>query len=684
MAYGSVELIPGVNVERTPTLLRAGVSQSSLIRYRDGLVQKLGGWQRFYPFAVSGIPRDLHAWQDLNNNQHLSVATTLQLGVITPQSVGNPLFQDITPQTFISNTNPTITTTLNSPTVNITDPNVTNVTPFDSVFFNVPVSIGGLILDGLYQIASVTGTDSYTITAPTNATSGTSTFSIPIFTATMNSSAVSVGFTNHGVAIDNTVFFPIPTTVGGLVILGGYEVIGVTDANNFVITAANTATSNDVEPMNGGLVQFVYYIALGPSQAGVGYGLGQYGEGAYGFGTSAGSPQTGTKITATDWTADNWGSILLACPADGGIYFWDPSGGFGNASIVSTAPPFNSGIFVSTSQQILLAYGSSVHQAIGYQQEPMLVQWSDVSNFFQWDPTAADQAGNFVIPIGSAIMAGMAVSNQNLFWTDLDLWAASYIGPPDVFGFNKIGAGVGAVSRHSVQQFRGSVFWMGQTNFFSLTGGGASAIPCPVWDAVFQNINTSFLQNVRAMPNTPFNEIGWLYPSAASTSGECDSYVKLNVTDPSAPWDYGPMQRSAWIDQTILGPPIGASPQGLIFQHETSPDADGGALIAQFTTGFFYLGEGEDFVTVDQIIPDFKWSTFPGGSSATIQITFNIVNYPGDTPTQYGPFPVTQATEFIFVRMRGRLMSIDFESADLGSFWRIGSVKYRYKASGRR
>ena len=27
-----------------------------------------------------------------------------------------------------------------------------------------------------------------------------------------------------------------------------------------------------------------------------------------------------------------------------------------------------------------------------------------------------------------------------------------------------------------------------------------------------------FLQNVRAMPNTSFNEAGWLYPSAASTS----------------------------------------------------------------------------------------------------------------------------------------------------------------------
>jgi hypothetical protein len=55
----------------------------------------------------------------------------------------------------------------------------------------------------------------------------------------------------------------------------------------------------------------------------------------------------------------------------------------------------------------------------------------------------------------------MAVSNQSLFWTDLDLWAANYAGFPLVFGFNKIGAGAGAISSHSMQQLRNGVYWMG-------------------------------------------------------------------------------------------------------------------------------------------------------------------------------------------------------------------------------
>jgi len=510
--------------------------------------------------------------------------------------------------------------------------------------------------------------------------------SVPVFSTTNGSSNVTVELQNHGVSVGDTVVFGIATTGNGITIAAAnYIVTSVTNSHNFSITVSAQATASGSFAMNNGNAELVYSITLGPPAAGTGFGLGGFGSGGFGTGVVP-SSQTGTEITATDWTEDNWGEILAACPYGGLIYYWDPTGGFSNAQPITTsgAPPLNSGIFVSMSQQILVAYGSSIHQKIGYQRQPLLVQWSDVQNFLEWNATAATQAGNFYIPIGSQIVAGMAVANQNLLWTDLDLWAMSYIGPPETFGFNQIGAGMGAVSSHAVQKLRGSVFWMGRTNFYSYTGAGAAVIPCPVWDAVFQNINTSYLQNVRAMPNTPFNECGWLYPSTASSSGECDSYVKMNITEPGAPWDYGPLQRSAWIDQSILGMPIGAQSNGTIYLHETGNDADGNPLVSSFTTGYFYLGEGEEFVVVDQIIPDFKWSTFTGSTSAQISLTFNVVNYPGDTPIQYGPYTVSQLTEYIFVRFRGRLMSITVQSSDLGSFWRLGSCKYRYAPAGRR
>lgn len=680
MPFGGVKLIPGINVEKTPTLNEAGYSASQLIRWRDGLAQKYGGWVNFYPLTVGGIPRDLHAWQDLNQVNHLSVGTTTTLAVIT-----NNQLKDITPQTLVSDFAPNFSTVMGSPLVEVDDPNIANVTTFDSVFYNTPISVGGIILSGLYPINVVTGTSKYKIQALTNATATVNNGgAVPVFTTVSGSATASVLLDNHGLdASDNTIVFPIPTTGNGVTINGLYSAVTITDANNFVIQLNTEATGNGSFDMNGGNAEIVYYIAIGPAAGGIGYGLGPYGMGGYGTGTAP-AVQTGTPVAATDWTSDNWGEILLACPTNGGIYFWDPTGGFANASLVSSAPPFNTGMFVSTSAQILITYGSTIAEDIGVVQDPMLVQWSDSGNFFDFTPTDQNLARNFRIPIGSRIVTGLPVSNQNLIWTDLDLWVMNFIGFPNAYGFNMIGAGAGAASLHAVQPLRGGVYWMGKSNFFAYAGSGVQVMPCSVWDAVFQNLNPAFLQNIRAMPNTAFNEVGWLYPSMASVSGENDSYVKFNIVDPSQPWDQGMLPRSAWIDQNVFGPPLAAVSSGVIYKQETGNDAAGQPMSWSYTTGYFRIAEGEDYPVCDQWIPDFKFGEFGQAQGAQIQMTFNVANYPGDTPISYGPYLVTESTKYISTRFRGGLVSVTVSGNDIGSFSRLGYIRYRYSPQGRR
>ena len=48
MPFAPVNLIPGVDAERTPTLAEASYVDTNLIRFREKLVQKLGGWQKYY------------------------------------------------------------------------------------------------------------------------------------------------------------------------------------------------------------------------------------------------------------------------------------------------------------------------------------------------------------------------------------------------------------------------------------------------------------------------------------------------------------------------------------------------------------------------------------------------------------------------------------------------------------
>lgn len=677
MPFSSVRLVAGINLERTPTLLEASYSQSQLIRFKDSLGQKYGGWQKFYPLTVSGVPRDLHAWEDLNSTTHLAVGTTTELGVITSGNINV-----ITPQTITSNFAPNFSTVNTSRLVTVLDANIGTLSAYDSVLYQTPISVGGIILSGLYPITAALGATLYTITADDPATATVNNVgAVPSFATVNNDATVTVTLADHGLSIGSQIVFGAPTTGNGVTITGLYTVGTVPTANTFTITASNQANATSSFSMNGGNVNAIYYINIGPTATGTGFGIGPFGAGGFGTGLPS-SGQTGTPITAVDWTTDNWGQILIAAPQNGGVYAFDQTGGFANAGLVATAPPFNGGAFISNAQQILICWASSVEYDIGVQQDPMTVNWSASGDYTNFVPTTENQAGSFRIPIGSTIRGGMAVANQNLIWTDLDLWAMNYIGPPFVYGFNKIGAGAGLIGSHAGQQLRGGVHWMGATNFYAFAGSGVQVIPCPVWDAVFQNINRAVAYKVRAMPNTPFNEAGWEYPSANAT--ENDSYVKMNITEPGAPWDYGLLGRSAWTDQSILGMPIGATSNGIIYQHETTPDADGAPLVASFTTGYFMIAEGEDFAFVDQIIPDFKYGTYSGSPSAQIQLTFNLINYPGDTPRSYGPYTFTSTMQYLSVRFRGRQMSVTISSSDVGSWWRIGRIRYRWQPSGRR
>ena len=734
MPHNTIKLKPGVETNTTPALNEAAYSSSAFIRFLPerngyGLAQKLGGWVAYYASSIGSKIRALKGWADLNATNHLGIGAESSLSVLTGNNLVN-----ITPQTSVTNTAPVFATTSGSNVVTVTDSNIT-ASVLDYVTYVTPVTVGGLVLNGPYKIQSAAGTQ-YSIYALSVATStaNTSTNTVGgsfvvgntyeivsvgstsftsigaaantvgvIFTATgvgsgsgtarlvaeyafattNGSSIVTTYFDNHGFNVGDSFYVGVSTTVGGIPLSGLYTVQSVVTTSSFTFAAANSATST-VGPttatvINSGLVQSTFYVAIGPQPIGTGFGVGGFGAGGFGVGTTQPSVP-GTAITATDWTLDNFGQDLIACPAGGAIYYWDPSGQLQNAQIVGgNGPLVNSGIFVAMPERQVIAYGSSFTLS----PDPMLVRWSDIEDFTQWVATPTNQAGSYRIPTGSKIVAGIQGPQQGLLWTDLDLWAMQYIGPPFVYGFNKIGSNCGAISRHCTGQLNGAIYWMSQKQFFMSMGSGPQTIPCPVWDVIFQNINTSYLYKVTCGVNSQFNEVTWYYPSASST--ENDSYVKYNTV--LQQWDYGSLGRTAWIDQSVLGSPIGAGSDNYLYQHEVGNDAANGtqttAMLSSFQTGYFQLNEADNLIFIDQIWPDMKWGTYSGNPNATVQITFYVTNYPGDTPVAYGPYTMTQATEYISVRIRARLMAFNISSSDVGTFWRLGAIRYRYQIDGR-
>lgn len=697
MPHAALKLVPGTDTQETPALNEnSGISNTQLIRFfpdRNGLalVQKLGGWMKFFPDPMVAIVRALWAWEDLNLLSHLAIGTETITGTNTSQLavITNGTLDDITPTSTAEDIAAVIQTQAGSYSVLVIDNTTTGVTNYDAVFIATQISIGGIVLFGLYQCApdGILAPSAYTIWSTdilgnfNPATFTSSTPVLPSFTTASNSTTVNVGLPNYTYQVGQT--FPIltPTDVGGITLYGNYVVQRLVDVNNFIIVAASTAVFSDTQTMNNGVARFIYSFGEGAIPEGGGYGIGTYGSGGYGTGTTV-QPSTGAAINATDWTLDNWGEILIACaiqPVSNGtpfqpIYQWPP--GQPTATVIAAAPSVNDGMFVAMPQRQIIAWGSTQTGI----QDPLLIRWCDVGNYNSWAGTVTNQAGSYRIPRGSRIVGGAQGPQQGLIWTDLDTWAMQYIGPPYVYSFNQIGTGCGLISRKAAGSLNGGFYWMGFSQFFYLSGGGVETLPCPVWDRIFQNLDQNNLQKIRFSANSRFGEIQWFYPSSAG-GGEVDSYVKFNVN--IGAWDYGSLARSAWVDQSVLGPPIGADPTSLLlYQHETSNDADGQAMLPVFQTGDYALAEGDFKSFIDWIWPDFKWGQVNQPQNATVQITFLIKDYPGDTPQVFGPYSVTQATEYFYTRFRGRLISIKISSEDLGSFWRIGLVRYRYAQDG--
>ncbi len=686
MPMAMLRLKPGTNVEMTPSQLEAGYAVSNLIRFRNGLAEKLGGWIRYYTFAVGGIPRALHAWLDLSANKYLGVGSTTILGVITGDTPATRVLTTLTPQTKTTNPAVNFSTTLNSTSVTITDASIANVTTFDSIYLDTPVAIGGIILAGYYPIISILGTTQYTITSASAATATVpNAGAVPSFATTSGNATVTVTLTAHGLSDGDSINFPISTTVGGVTILGTYPVLNTT-ANTFVINVTTQATSSTSASMNSGLARIVYYIALGPATTTTGYSVGGYSTGGYSTGSTT-TAQTGDPITATDWSLDNWGQTFLANPEGGAIYSWTPNTGFENAQALSgaDAPAFNNAIFVSMQTQMLIALGSTVDHEIGASQDPLLVKWSDQGDYTSWQISTTSQAGSRRLPTGSKIVGGMSVPGNELIWTDLDLWSMNYLGSlaAGVWGFTKVGSNCGLIGKHAAVRQGSQVYWMSASNFWVTGSGQPAVIPCTVWDSVFQDLNTTYQSKCWAWSNTPFNEVWFMFPRESTGAIEPDAYVKFNTRENV--WDntVQPFDRSAGIDQSLLGMPIAATSGGIIYEHEVSPDADGQALNAYFTTGLYQLSEGQDINFIDWWLPDMRWTSAQGGTSASIQITIFSQYYLSDTPQTHGPYTVTSASNYFNPRVRGRFISYKVESNDIGSFWRFGGSRARLAQDGR-
>ena len=704
MPFTKLQFRPGVNRETTSYSNEGGWYDCDKVRFRFGFPEKIGGWTALSGQYFLGTCRALHPWVALDGSNYVSAGTHLKYYI----NEGGA-FNDITPlRETTAAGDVTFSAAANTLSANMTvDDTVVPITTISGFPDTGVVKIGSEVI----FYAQVSGSNLTNLTRGYNGT----TAAAHSLGDSVTCATITVSDTAHGALDNDFVTFSGASSLGGQItadILNQeYQISHVVDDNTYLVEAREVNSVQSITTTTGYTPTYVFATTsdsgnggasvvgayqintgLDTTIVGNGWGAGLWGRGTWGSGASL----LVSGATLRIWSHDNYGEDLLYNVRDGGIYYWDKSGGLTTRGVelaslagANTTPTIAKKVLVSDLDRHVIAFGCDPQNNIGTQ-DPLLIRFSDQESLTDWASTATNTAGDLRIGSGSEIITAIETRQQIIVFTDTSLHAMQYLGPPFTFGINLISENITIASPLSAIAVEDNIFWMGAEEFY-VYSGGVQRLPCTVRDYIFSNINQGQLEKVTAATNTAFSEIWWFYPSANST--ENDSYVVYNYQQQL--WYYGSLNRTCWLDRGLNAYPIVASTDHALYYHEFGLD-DGSnnpptAISAYIESSQMDIGEGDRFMLVSRLIPDmtFRDST---NIAPTATMTVKVRNYPGGNYTgstgssieKTASVPVEQYTDNVFLRLRGRSMAFKIESDDTGVAWRLGSPRVDIRPDGRR
>tara|TARA_B100000214_G_scaffold373149_1_gene352870 strand:+ start:9497 stop:11443 length:1947 start_codon:yes stop_codon:yes gene_type:complete len=638
---------PGVFRNGTQYQVKGRWFDSNLVRWKDGRLKPIGGWSRAITTGLTGIGRAMFSWRDNSGDKWLAIGTSSNLYIFTSLS-GSAT--SITPNNFTPGSD-----------------DAEAGTGFGAGVFNGSVITKTLTSDNISVSRSA-----------------------DTFTFTNSNTASQAG-------IDFTSFF----AVGDEIQASGFS----NSANNKLYSAGNshrvTAVATTMDSSYPSNVA-TSVLTLGPENGSAAYGGSTLADESAGqtvtlsrsrrFGNEN-VETTSLVIEAASWVFDSFGQILIGmAPNDGRIYYWDPSTTNPTgvkAQQITNAPTGNRAVMVSKERHVF---------ALGAGGDPRKVQFSDQEDKDTWTATATNQAGSFNLETQGQILAGKTVGSRILVWTTTDCHAIDHVGPPFVYGRQKIGDACGAISNRSMAVVGDVAYWMSQGGFFTYQGS-VQSLSSTVSDYVFGDINPIQNSKIFAAVNAAFFEVTWWYASSGAT--EIDRYVTYNYQENW--WSIGRLTRTAWEDAGVFDDPIAVADDNIIYAHEQSAStaarttntiattdaelsdfdrnlvnggstSDVGLCFAE--TGGMEVGDGENLTNITQLITD------QTSGDAGLRFKFKTRFNPNSTETESSALEVA-SDGYTDCRIQGRQFAYRVESG-FDQSWEIGTIRADVSAGGRR
>lgn len=629
MPFAKFQFKAGIDREGTSYTNAGGWFDGSLVRFRKGFVEKIGGWAKNTTNTFLGTSRKLFGWIALEGTKYLFLGTHLKTYIKEGDNLN-----DVTPIRLTTSAGDvTFSASNGDATITVADTSHGAVQN-DFVTFSGASSLGGNInsnvLNQEYQIATIVNANSYTIEAKN--TSGV--------TVTANSS---------------------DTGNGGSSVVGAYQIN--TGLDNFVqstgwgVGAWNSGTFGSTTSLSD-TNQLRLWSA---DNFGEDLLFNNRGGGIYIWQESNGVTTRGINITAL--------------------------------SGANLSPTKCLQVIVSDTDRHVFVLGSDPLNAGGTARtgtiDPMLIAFSDQESATEWEPKTTNTAGSVRLSAGSEIIGGIRARQETLVWTDSALYNITFVGPPLTFAVNLINQGVGLISPNGCINSPSGVYWMSDDGFY-FYNGSVKRLSCSVLSYVLDNLDIDQKFKVFGLLNKEFNEVWWFYPSTQDSTGEISRYVIYNYLEDS--WSIGQLIRTSWLDQDVFDRPL-ATASNTLFNQESGQDNDGSPMDDVFIeSADFDLQDGNDFVFVRRVIPDIKFEgTNTETGAPQINMVLKTRNEPAESLVTRFTKDVSNNTNQLHVRARGRQAVLRLQSDDdadtsnrLGVQWRLGYTRMDIQPDGKR
>jgi hypothetical protein len=386
-----------------------------------------------------------------------------------------------------------------------------------------------------------------------------------------------------------------------------------------------------------------------------------------GFGIAAyGSQSYGTRRTAeglaptpvSSWGFTLWGEDLLAqFRGDGPVYIWQPND---VAATALTDPPQNFEDILVTDERILMGVGSV---------DPRTISWSDSEDRTDWTPAADNQAGSIRLTGSGKLTVLTQVLNQVLVLGENEAHVGRYIGPPYIYGFDRVGDICGVMSAQCLVTTDKFAMWLCGRSVW-MFDGTIRKIDSAITDFLYTDLRFAEKSKTYGFSLRDWDEIWWVYQSNDSTTTEPDSYICFDYAQNH--WTKGKINRTLGADRGATVSPIMISPDGYIYNHELATTSIQDGPIPYVETGPIEIGAGDTQTYIDYIYPDEL-------AQGDVTLTIKTRDMPNSASMSSGPYSMANPVP---VRARGRQLALYFEGRAAG--WMIGIMRANIKPGGRR